>query len=62
MEKFGTFTWKGKCNVHQPDRIFWVIQNWELLEKQGTAHYEQIFFGKEIVKTSRGKKKGLTIR
>lgn len=62
MENFSVFSWKGKVNIQKPDRIFWMIQNWELVEKEGNPFYEQIFFGKEIVKTSRGIKFSLQFR
>jgi hypothetical protein len=62
MEKFAQFPWKGKANIQQPDRIFWVIQNWEFVEKDGNSFYEQVFFGKEIVKTDRGSLLSLQFR
>jgi len=57
MERFSVYPWKGKCSVSAPDRIFWLIQNWDIIESDGSTILEQVFFGKEIVKTPRGSSK-----
>ena len=53
MEKFSCFNWKGKVNIKSPQRILWMIQNW-IFKEDGSTQFEQVFFGKEIVKTDRG--------
>lgn len=41
--------------MKNPQRVFWLIQNWEFVEKDGSSFYEQVFFGKEIVFSGKGK-------
>lgn len=52
MEKFSQYPWKGKACIKEPDRVFWLIQNWKFVEKDGSSFYDQVFFGKEIVKSN----------
>ena len=54
MEKFSGFKWNGKCSISNPARTFWIIQNWELVEKDGSSYYDRCYFGKEIVKPTLG--------
>lgn len=54
MEKFNGYKFNGKCNLQDPQRIFWLIQNWDFVEKDGSSICEQVFFGREIVTTNRG--------
>jgi len=53
-EKFSRFPWKGKANIKEPQRVFWLIHGWQFVEHNGSSFLEQVYFGKEVVQTPLG--------
>ena len=55
IQRFDKYPFKGKCAVKNPERTFWLIQSWQFVDKDGSSWLEQVFFGKEVVKTPKGR-------
>lgn len=48
MAKFDRFVLKGKCNLKKPERVFQLIEDYNILDNRDFRDLRRIYFGLEL--------------